>query len=77
MSCVSAAVLWLRAGKATGNVSVTPSGTIQLQYNWQDPYSGQGTDEFSIDAEGRLVLHTVAVVGSEAVSYRQVYVRKG
>lgn len=65
-----------RAGRARGRAQVTAKGTIQLQYCWDHPHSGQAVDEFSIDAQDRLRLSTVVEVGGQTASYVQVYRRK-
>lgn len=57
-------------------MTVTPRGSIQLDYTWGAPHGGRGVDDFSIDDQGRLRLCTIATVADESVEYCQVYNKK-
>ena len=64
------------AGSSRGVARPSPHGTILLNYEWGEPLTGTGTDEFELCADGLLRVHTHLIVGEDHCKYTQVYKRK-
>ncbi|KAG2441569.1 hypothetical protein HXX76_003190 [Chlamydomonas incerta] len=70
----------LRFGSCRGSLAVSPEGMPQLRMRWEEPYRGEGLDEFALvpGPGGREELHVTSsvTVGGRTVSYTSVHTRR-
>lgn len=65
----------LPAGGHRGRVCVPAKDKLQLHLTWDDPYGGQGLDDFSMPSPTELHVQSTYTVNGKTVKYLTVYRR--
>ncbi|EFJ46754.1 hypothetical protein VOLCADRAFT_105421 [Volvox carteri f. nagariensis] len=66
----------LRFGKARGALELTEEGLPRLRLRWENPFAGEGLDEFQLVGQDELHVISTITVNGRTVSYTSVHTRK-
>ncbi|GLC36288.1 hypothetical protein PLESTB_000606600 [Pleodorina starrii] len=66
----------LRFGTCRGALALRDDGTPLLRLRWDEPYRGEGLDEFRLVGQDELHVVSSVTVGGRTVSYTSVHTRK-